>query len=498
MNNAEKIKQCELASLCYNQATQIYETQSVSEKMQIVKKEKFIFVVYILTFIVLAMTLVLFQPLSDESELLSNPPDEHARYLVPLYICEHGTIPTGLEEEVRIPSYGFSYALYNVFPYIIQGYVMRLVRFLGGGDLALLYSARMVNVVFGVLMATVVYLLSKRLFRDRRFQWLFCVAVTFMPQSLFLHTYVNSDSCCMLSTAMMVYGLVKCYRDGISRSSNLWMSGGIILCALSYYNAYGYVLSCILLFVAYFLRKEEGRWTYDYKGMLKHGILISSLVLIGIGWWFIRSYIVLDGDLLGLATREKLAEQYAIESVNPLYMQTYQNTGYSLGEMIRERDTLERAFASFVAAYGSVSIMSRMGIYHLYKVFFGLGVVGCVYRVMQRQWGTGQKRLSWREWFFHANMIFCAIMPLVLMLYYSYTTDYQDQGRYVMPALIPLMYYTVSGIEKLLSLRGGKIVLPRWGVNVGVVIVLCLIMGSVVDMIFFRAMPVYLQIGSVL
>lgn len=443
----------------------------------------------------LAMTLVLFQPLANTPPLYGNPPDEHARYLVPQYICKYGVLPTGLEEEVRIPAYGFSYALYNAFPYVIQGYVMRLVNLFTESEEVLLYAARMVNVVFGTLMAVVVYLISKRLFKDKRFQWMFCFGVTFLPQSLFLHTYVNTDSCCMLSTAMMVYGLVKCYQDGISRNSNLWMSGGIILCALSYYNAYGYILSCILLFIAYFLRKEGRHWHYNWKAMLKNGSIISVVVLLGIGWWFIRSVIVLDGDLLGLATREKMAEQYAIESVNPLYMQTYQKKGYSVWEMIQENDSLEGAFASFVAAYGSMSILGRMGMYRLYKIFFGVGMIGCIYHLCNRK---ERGKYSGRKIFFHINMIFCMLMPLILMLYYAYTTDYQHQGRYLMPGLLPLMYYTIKGIEKLAGVHFKQFVLPKWLVNVGVAVCFLLIILGVLDMVYLRAMPVYLETGLVL
>ena len=250
-------------------------------------------------------------------------------------------IPTGWEEEVRIPAYGFSYALYNVFPYIVQGYLMRFVSLFTESEVVLLYTARLVNVTFGLLMAVVVYLIGKRVFRDDRFRWLFCFAVTYLPEGLFLHTYVNTDSCCMLSTAMMVYALVCVYQDGINLRNSLWMSGGIILCALSYYNAYGYIVSCILLFLLSFLQKKEnGGYSYDWKNMLKYGCLIAGVVLAGIGWWFIRSYIVLDGDLLGLATREKMAIQYAVESVNPLTMQTYQSMGYTVLEMFRERYTV--------------------------------------------------------------------------------------------------------------------------------------------------------------
>ena len=94
------------------------------------KSEKIIFTLYLLGFLALALTLALLQPLANTPPLYGNPPDEHARYLIPQFICKYGKIPTGWEEEVRIPAYGFSYALYNVFPYIVQGYLMRFVSLL--------------------------------------------------------------------------------------------------------------------------------------------------------------------------------------------------------------------------------------------------------------------------------------------------------------------------------------------------------------------------------
>lgn len=457
--------------------------------------EKIIFIMYLLGFIVLALSVALFQPLADTFPLLSNPPDEHARYLIPKYICEHGVIPTGLEEEIRIPAYGFSYGLYNVFPYIIQGYVMRFVNLFTDSQLILLYSARLVNVIFGTLMAVVVYRIGKSVFQDRRFRWLFCFAIMYLPQSLFLHTYVNTDSCCMLATAMMVYALVKCYQEGINRRNSLWMSGGIILCALSYYNAYGYILSCILLFLAYFFQKKEGHVSYDWKGMLKWGTFISVLVLLGISWWFIRSYLVLDGDLLGLKTRQELASKYAIDSVNPLTKPTYQSRGYSLWEMFRENDTFECSFISFVAAYGSVAITGNIWLYRMYKIFFGAGIAGVVYYLVNRQ---NRQAIQGKKLFFHINMLFCMLMPMILMIYYAYTMDYQDQGRYLLPALIPLMYYMVKGIEKLVGLHWKKRILPTGLVNLCVAVCFLLIIVGTLHLIYFCAMPIYLQTGVVL
>lgn len=459
------------------------------------KSDKPILIIFLCGFVILALSVALNQPMVDTPPLFGNPPDEHARFLIPQYICEHGEIPTGLEEEVRIPSYGFSYGLYNVFPYIVQGYVMRLVSCFTNSAVTLLAAARLVNVAFGTMMAFVVYLLSRRIFKDRRFRWLFCFGVMYLPQSIFVHTYVNSDSCCMLSTAMMVYGLVLSYQDGINRKNSLWMSGGIILCALSYYNAYGYILSCILLFLAYFLQRKDGKVTYDWKNMLKKGSFIAVIVLLGISWWFIRSFFVLDGDILGLETRQEMAAMYADDIVNPLNDRTYRDRGYTVWEMIQEKDTFEAAFYGFVAAYGSMTILGSIWLYRVYKVFFGMGIAGIFLYLLNR---NGRKKISGRRLFFHLNMFFCALMPVILMVYYAYTMDYQDQGRYLLPALLPVMYYTIKGVEKLLGIRWKQFKLPEWLVNMVVVLIFLMFLVGTMDVIFFKAMPVYGELGMVL
>lgn len=454
--------------------------------------ERILLFLYLAGFLVMALTMALNQPMANLPPGFVNPPDEHARFLIPKYICENGSIPTGLEEEVRIPSYGFSYGLYNVFPYIVQGYVMRFVSMFTGAPETLLVTARMVNVMFGLLMAMVVYRIGRKCFTDRRFRWLFCVSITYLPENIFMHTYVNTDSCCLLSVAMMVYALISCYREEMNRRNMIWMSGGIILCALSYYNAYGYILSCIILFLAYFLKKENGHVTYAWREMLKKGGFISMIVLLGIGWWFLRSYVVLDGDILGLATREKLASEYAIESVNPLYLETYEKKGYSVWEMMQEKNTLEAAFYSFVAVFGSTSIPGSVWLYRFYKLFFAAGTVGCLYYLANRR---ERVKMGGKKLLFHGNLLFCIAMPFALMIYYSYTMDYQDQGRYLLPALLPLMYYMVKGIEKLSAWHWGRMHLPRWLIGAGVAFcILGTILGAL-DMVYLRALPAYLEVG---
>ncbi len=452
------------------------------------KRDRIIFICYICAFLAVATVIALMQPLADTPPLFGNPPDEHARFLVPKYIYEHGVIPTGAEEEIRIPSYGFSYGIYNVFPYIVQGYVMRFVGLFTDSMQVLLYAARFVNVISGCMMAVVVYLLSEKLFDSRAFRWIFCFGIMFLPQNLFMHTYVNTDSMCLLSTAMIVYAWVGANEEGYSRANILWLSGGIILCALSYYNAYGYILCSILLFVAHYLRKTEGKWTLKWNEMLVKGGIVAGLVILGIGWWFIRSYMINDGDLLGLATREKMAIKYAIAEVNPLTMPTYQNRGYTVLEMMREGNFVKGAFTSFVAAFGSMTVFASWWIYGAYMAFFAVGLISYV---ALRDKNIGD--CGFHGVFFNVNMVMCIIIPVVLLVYYAYTTDYQYQGRYLLPGLIPLFYYVTTGLRKLLNRKW----MPRWLSNVGMFSAIVLPVVSTLYMLV-KSIGVYLQTGMVM
>ena len=147
------------------------------------------------------LTFVLLQPFGD-------PPDEVNRYKVAQFICNYGKLPTGEEFEVAIGGYGGSYAFQPLLPYMIQGILMRLLSLFTKHNLALLLCARMVNAVFGVIMAVYVRKLSLLLFDDRLMSWLFCLLVMFLPQNLFLHSYVNTDSMASMSGAVILLSLI--------------------------------------------------------------------------------------------------------------------------------------------------------------------------------------------------------------------------------------------------------------------------------------------------
>ncbi len=420
------------------------------------KSECLLRVLYFGVFLIIGLSMVFKQP-------FGNPPDEYNRYLIPQYICRYGTLPNGFDEEIRIGGYGFSYAFQPILPYMLQGYTMRLVSLFTDSETALLYTARLVNLSMGLIMAYVVLLLGRKWFKDPRISWFFSFLVTFLPQSIFVHTYVNTDSCCMLSISIILYAMSLCLENDFSLSSALLLSAGIILCALSYYNAYAYILSSILIFTAYFFNARytgEGKRKlfFDFKKFIVKGLTIAVPVLIGISWWFIRSAVLYDGDFLGLKTRNYCGALYALPEYMPSVMSTYLNEGRSIWYMLTKSDFLALTLLSFIGIYGPMTIVSTVWLYRFYKLLFFTGILLKIISIPTLPKLSSKKscRHVFRI-FLHLNMIFCIIMPLALSIWYSYSTDYQPQGRYVLPALIPICYYCTAGFERLSEFLKTKI-----------------------------------------
>lgn len=394
---------------------------------------------------------------------LGSTPDEKMRYSIAQYIYVHNQLPKGGEAEILDHSWGFSYAFQPILPYIIACGFMKIAALFFQENYFLLLSARMVSVICGVITAYFICKIAKRVFDNKATRWMFIFLAALWPQGLFVHTYVNTDSMALMSTAMMFYAWLIGLETRWNRKSCILLAIGISLCALSYYNAYGFILSSMLLFVGSFVVKKEQKWTLSWQDMLKKGIFISVLVLILAGWWFIRSGILYHGDFLGLATRNKFAEVYAREDLKPSRHATYLKQGYSIIYMLLHSNFIILTCRSYIAMFGNMTLPIYNWIYRVYYGFSVLAVIGLVLPVRNREffsWLEKERRLL-----LYSCMTLAIIIPNALNLWAAYSYDYQPQGRYSLPMLIPMVCFLAIGLHTLLTkiIRTRKIVMVLEG-----------------------------------
>jgi len=378
-------------------------------------------------------------------------PDEYMRSRIVEYIIGYGGLPTGFQEEIMDYSWGFTYGFRPILPQILEALFIRAGLLITQERFSLLFIGRLASVLCGLVFVYYVRKISIRLFKDKGLQWLFVCMTVCLPQASFLFTYLNCDSMALMASAMIVWYLLQGMEDQFSYKTCVKLAVSLSVCILSYYNAYGFLITSVLVFGGAFLERSR-RGEACWKEFWKKGFLILGIVLLLAGWWFVRNYFLYEGDILGLRTQNEYAEHYAMDVLKPSNRQTYQNQGRSMAYMLFRSDWAYSVAKSFIGVLGPLWYALRWWMYAGYGSLFLIGVLGLPALCAAR----GKRPFDASRAALHLGFAVAILVPNLLNFWYSYATDYQPQGRYSMPMLIPFLYYIVKGIgfwyEKLRGL----------------------------------------------
>lgn len=368
-------------------------------------------------------------------------PDEYMRSRIIEYIVGYGGLPTGFQQEIMDYSWGFTYAFRPILPQIVEAAFIWAGLFFTRDPFTLLFIGRLASVLCGLVFIFYVKKIGDFLFSDRELRWLFVCLAVCLPQASFLFTYLNCDSMALMASAMILWYLLKGREDGFSYATCLKLAVSLSVCILSYYNAYGFLLTAVLMFGgAFFERSQKGEACW--KEFWKKGFFILGVVFLLAGWWFVRNYFLYEGDILGLRTQNEYAEHYAMDVLKPSNRNTYQNQGHSMAYMLFCSDWVYSVAKSFIGVLGPLWYALRWWIYLGYGALFLAGGLGMAALCIERKGGPRNLfRLS-----FHLGLVVAILTPNLLNFWYSYATDYQPQGRYSMPMLLPFLYYVVRGL----------------------------------------------------
>ncbi|MCI8640282.1 MAG: hypothetical protein HFJ59_00130 [Clostridia bacterium] len=454
------------------------ETKS-KHKLNIKMIVRIIFILYIF---ILCTTLAL-------NMRYNGAPDEAMKYDVCKYLYMNRTLPHGGDPAVREVNWGTSYAFLPILSYIFSTIFMIITaQFTSNGTLIFI-STRFVSVLFMCGYAFINIKIAKKLFNGI-YRWLYVAFVTLLPQVIFLGSYLNNDSFALFSTSVIVYAWILGMETNWNWKSCIILALGIGACALSYYNAYGFILCSVILYLASnFIKK------IDIKTFFKKGCTIALIAFIIAGWWFIRSFILYDGDIFALKTIKEYGETYAIDWLKPSNRATPNNLKMSLGVMLFERGWIKSTIKSFIGVFGNMTIYMKPIFYNIYKVIFITGFSGVILNIIiksvnnitkrikhtNKELTKEEKRIVKEKLLFNIMMIICIIIPISLSIYNSYFSDYQPQGRYIMPMIIPFMYFIVIGIQKIFDTIFKKFIKKE--------IIKNIILGLVI--IAWSIMPIY-------
>ena len=367
-------------------------------------------------------------------------PDEYMRYVIPEYIYTHHSLPVGTDPAVIDETWGFSYGFTPYLPSMVAALLMWIVSLFTQSVQALIVASRLVSSFAAAGAVWISFRIGERLFERTANRWLFSVCIALLPQFVFLAAYLNNDTVAVFSAMVMFYAWLRGRELHWNYRSCALLAAGIICCTLTYYNAYGWIL-CSILFYFGSIWQDDGI-NSKIKHACSHGIWIAVLVIVFAGWFFIRNAILYDGDFLGMNTMYACAEQYGYGPYKPSNRVIYANMGFSVMDMFRQTDWLPMTLESCFARFGYMEIRVPVVYYVLYVLIGTVGAIGVLLRI-------AKKKIHRADGLLCVCSFFCVLIPLILSVKYSYTIDFQPQGRYLMSALPAVAFLIARGYQWL-------------------------------------------------
>ncbi|MEI8201156.1 MAG: hypothetical protein WCG21_13940 [Eubacteriales bacterium] len=416
----------------------------------------------------------------------NSAPDEYMRYQISQFIYRKGFLPLGSDPEIINPIWGTSYGFTPILAYIIGAAFMKITSLVTTNSFALLMSARLVSVFCNTGTVIVCFKIADRLFSGL-YRWMFVIFVAFLPQFIYIGSYVNNDAMAIFSTALIVYAWIHGLTSHWSRLSCFELAASISVCALSYYNAYGFILCSILLYFADRLITYREVFNPDYKSGRQQFWsqtgrqvgLITAIVFILAGWWFIRNAILYQGDFLGLRTSDHCAQINALEAFKPSHIDSAYNNHWNIWYLLFDKQWLVISYISLIGCFGYMEIWLKPVIYYGYTILWAISGIGLFSWIINGITGHTLK-LDFKKNLLFVVLFITIPIPFLLSLYYSYYGDFQPQGRYLLPMLIPLMIFITKGFQLVIDKGFVKIWIRRC-----IQVMLCLLCAAAAFYCYF-------------
>ena len=144
--------------------------------------------------------------------------------------------------------------------------------------------------------------------------------------------------------------------------------------------------------------------------------------------------------------------------------------GFSWVELVSE---------SFVGRFGMMDVFMPKWLINNYMDFIKVGFLLIFLHPVKTFALRIKKRWSVKG-LFNWCMLICMIIPNILNAYYSYASDYQPQGRYSLPMMVPMTYFMVMGYGNLFDVQ-----IKKESVRKGIYAVICIALILLALFVFF-------------
>lgn len=373
-------------------------------------------------------------------------PDEIMRLMVPSYIVKHGCLPLGSDPEIINSIWGTSYGFSAYGSSLFAVPFMVVAKAIFGLPEAVLMAARLANVILAVSTLFVCFLIGDALSLTKCTSLLYVVFIGLLPQFSFIASYFNSDMLEFLSTALVVYCLIKGVQNCWDNRRCIALGTSLGVLALSNYYAYGgIVASVVCYYCSVYKMKSSGYGDTRLSLFVVKPLLVFLSAWLIAGWFFIRNFVLYDGDLFGMATSSQTSELLASTGFKPSERVTPKSLGLSPLEMLSAEyngvNWIESTVHSSIGILGYMRYPLGDKTYFYYYAILVIGFMAGGASILKKSGKMRGVVLS-------TTSIFL-LTPVVLSVYYSWSSDFQAQGRYIMAPVALSMLIVAIGWSQI-------------------------------------------------
>ncbi|MCY3797638.1 MAG: DUF2142 domain-containing protein [Chloroflexi bacterium] len=311
-------------------------------------------------------------------------------------------------------------------------YLLASVVFkLSAGDLIAL---RLFSVVLGAAVVCLSYVISRCIAPAQPQIALGAMAlVAFTPQHLSMMASVNNDA---LAEVIVALALLWLFRRN-SEDMPIWQLGLIVGAALL--TKITITFLGLIVPLAIWLKWRRGGG--PARELLRSiAIFLSVAILIGGLWWLRNITVYGFPDFLGLAAHD------AVVADQPRSADYIAQHGFA----VYLSQLTGTTFKSFWGQFGWMALpLDKVLGGWLYRGFALLTLVGITGAILAaRPWSVGDRDATRPPMSADAIIVLLAAMLLVALQFIYYNIEFQQwQGRYLFPALIPIAFLLVYGID---------------------------------------------------
>ena len=187
---------------------------------------------------------------------------------------------------------------------------------------------------------------------------------------------------------------------------------------------------------------------------------------------------------MGMQAQNECGDKYAMDGYKPSERITVQNQNKTIIDMLIKEKWLIITIKGFVGVFGYNSIIMSNKIYMAYFLLWLIGIVGCLIKFKDL---FIYKKNEKNKYLLNYIFILSIIIPILLSIIYSYASDFQPQGRYIIGIIMPFTYFIVNGISIILE----KLIKSEKIRNIIILILILLIIVISMKAIFGYIIPTY-------